>query len=302
MIALVGLVGVPACSLDKGTGDGPLPHPGDATIDVGEAGSDARRDSPGSDGAEGFDGPPPIEDTFVEDFGTPPPPNEHVGGIVGPGGGTIMGAVGTPLVHVSLEIPPGALAADTLIAIDLDHAPPSPPAGALMVTPYVRVGPDATVFAVPARLTLPYATTASTPLLVMLGRAGVTWSALLDPRGDPTAVTISAEMKRASPAAGWLVAMTTPPKPTSFSPDHAAIGDLVFVEGTSFGMAPAWHPAGDGGTELFSTVQIGGVTATPLAWSDTTISLRVPAGSTGGVITVNGPAGSGSTTTTLGVP
>src|SRR4051812_2520672 len=115
-------IGLAACSLDKGDGvGGPQPHPGDGAIDAGEAGGDAQRDTAGSDGGGGFDGPPPIEDAFTEDFGTPPPPNEHVQGVVGPGGGTLMGAVGTPLVHVSLEIPPGALAADTLIAIDLDH-------------------------------------------------------------------------------------------------------------------------------------------------------------------------------------
>jgi len=297
-------VAIAACSLDKGTGTGPAPQPGDGSVDTAafEAGTDARRDTIGSDTPTGFDGPPPIEDTGVEDFGTTRPPGEHVEALIGPDGGTLSGADGTPLVHVSLVIPAGALATTTLMALDLDRSPPAGPTGSVAVTPYVRVGPDATSFAVPARLTMPYTTTAATPLLVMLGRAGVSWSALLDPRGDTTAVTLSAEMKRASPAAAFLVTMTVPPKPSGFSPDHAAIGDIVFLDGKDLGIGPAWRPAGDGGPEFLSSVQVGSITVTPLAWSDGAISLRVPAGSTGGVITVNGPAGSGSTTTALTVP
>ena len=300
-------VGLAACTLDKGTMSGPAPHPGgalDATID--ETGGDAfARDGSKSDGPTGFDGPPPIEDTALEDFGSAHPPGEHVEALIGPAGGTLSGADGTPLVHVSLVVPPGALSTATLVVLDLDRAPPAPPAlptGVVMVTPYVRVGPETTSFAVPARLTLPYATTASTPSLVVLGRAGIAWSALLDPRGDVPTVTISAELQRASPAAAFLVTMTAAPKPSGFSPDHAPIGDVVFLEGTGFGLGPTWHPAGDGGPEFMSSVQVGSLTAKPLGWSDTVISLRVPGGSTGGTITVNGPAGSGSTTTSLVVP
>src|SRR5437868_15503249 len=85
---------VSGCSLDHGDQNLVQPHPSDGAVDgtVAEGGSDAGRDGSKSDGTPGFDGPPPIEDALVEDFGTGPAKGEHVEALIGPAGGTLSGA------------------------------------------------------------------------------------------------------------------------------------------------------------------------------------------------------------------
>jgi len=127
-------------------------------------------DSGSSDTPPGFDGPPPIDDTGIEDFGGPPPAGTHLEAVIDATGGSLIGATGTALAGVKLVVPAGALSAPTTIAIDVSSIlPPSPTLGT-PITPFVRVGPDGLPFAVPARLTLPWSVAPTAPHLLVLAR------------------------------------------------------------------------------------------------------------------------------------
>lgn len=80
------------------------------------------------------------------------------------------------------------------------------------------------------------------------------------------------------------VAFSVKPNIQSINPAAAGIGDSVTINGTSFGA-----------TQGTSSVTFNGTAATPTNWSDTSIVVPVPAGSTTGsvVVTVNGLASSG---------
>jgi Glucodextranase, domain B/IPT/TIG domain/Carboxypeptidase regulatory-like domain/FG-GAP repeat/Fibronectin type III domain len=67
----------------------------------------------------------------------------------------------------------------------------------------------------------------------------------------------------------------TGPKITSLSPASGPIGTLVTISGAGFGA-----------TQGTSTVAFNGVSATPSAWSDTSITVPVPAGAATGPVTV----------------
>ncbi len=274
--------------------------PTDSSIDSGD--TTATKPPPKDTGIEPFDTvPPPITDLGTEDFGTLPPSSFHVEAVIGPAGGTLSGKPGSELDQVTLVVPAGALAVATTIAIDLAIAPSPLPPGAKTAGIYVRVGPDATPFAVPARLTLPWFEPGSAPQVCMLARVGSNWSSLLDPSGTPKPITAS--MTRASGAVAAIVNLSSiAPKPTSFAPSSAAVGDVVFLDGGGFGVAPVWRPGVDGGLPFTSQVMVGSVAASPLAWSDTTISFRVPTGASSDTLSVITPGGTGTTTKTLTVP
>jgi len=260
----------------------------DATADVRKDGTTPSEDAPAEDGATP-DGPPPIEDTFgIEDFGLPPA-GSRVEGTIGPEGGTLSGVAGSVLAGVSLVVPKGALASPITFAIDAAAAP-SGPGGSKLVSPYVRVGPEGVAFAVPARLTLPWTSTVANPQLAPVARIGFSWSSLLDPTGDATSVTAS--MRRSSGAAIALVDLSAlPPKVTAAAPPDAGAGSTLFLDGTGFGVAQVFRPGADGGGPFVSNVTVGGLVAETLAWSDTAISIRVPAGDAGPVVVAT-PGGS----------
>jgi hypothetical protein len=268
-------------------------HDGNFDGVVGDSGN------PG-DTPPGFDGPPPVDDTGIEDFGGPPPPGTHIEAVIDATGGSLIGATGTPLAGVKLVVPAGALSAPTTIAVDLSPVLAPSPTDGTPLTPYVRVGPDGLPFAVPARLTLPWSAAPTAPHLLMLARIGSNWSALLDPNADATMQFVECSMRRASPAQGFAFTLKDTPAPTSFSPTSVAAGDVVFLSGTGFGIAPAWSMPDDAGTSIVSNVTVGGAIVQTLAWSDTAISFVAPA--TGGTIGVLTPAGSGSTSTSLVIP
>ena len=271
----------------------------DSTVDSGKIG-----DSPKPDGSD-FDTstkPPPIDDAGIEDFGTLPPPGSHVEAAIGPAGGTLKGTDGSALDKVQLVVPAGALTTLTTLAIDVAPSPGLPPT-AKSASIYVKVGPDGTAFVIPARLTVPYSTTVTNPQLGVLARVGTNWSSLVDPSGDDLAKTLTASMTRASGATVVLLDLaTTVPAPGAFAPGSASASDVVFLDGAGFGLAPVWRPGADGGLPFVSQVKIGSTVATALGWGDTSMSFRVPTGSTGGVISVVTPGGSGSTTKSLTVP
>lgn len=92
------------------------------------------------------------------------PPRSDCGGVpptsavIGSSGGTLTTTNGT-----SIEIPPGAIDADTVISVAESSAPP--PSGIGAVTPVFDFGPDGIVFAHPVKITIPLASTAG-PLSV----------------------------------------------------------------------------------------------------------------------------------------
>jgi len=275
-------------------GEDPLP-----AADSGAAKTDAKTDSARPDGSrDGMvsesgtsdtgtaEAPPPIEDTSsVDDFGLPPA-GSRVEGTIGAAGGSIEGASATPLAGVKLVVPKGALSSDVLFAIDAASAP-SGPGGAKLVSPFVRVGPEGVAFAVPARLTLPWATPAMSPQIASMARFGFTWSALLDPSGDSTSVTAS--MRRTSSAALVLFDLSsTTPKVTKSTPS----GTTLFIDGSGFGAAQIYRPGADGGAPFVSNVTFGGVVAETLGWSEGSISIRVPETDAGTAVVVTTPGGS----------
>jgi hypothetical protein len=266
-----------------------------ATVDSG-AKQDATADTRRPDGSaettvsdsESPDAPPPIEDTSgVEDFGVPPA-GSRVEGTIGAAGGSIEGAPATPLAGVKLVVPAGALSSDVLFAIDLVGVPTGP-GGAKLISPYVRVGPEGVAFAIPARLTLPYSTTTPSPQIAPVARIGLNWSSLQDPSGDDK--TVTASMRRTSGAALALLDLSsTMPKITAATPS----GSTLFIDGTGFGVAQVFRPGDDGGAPFVSSITYGGVVAETLAWSESSISIRIPATDAGTTVNVTTPGGSSS--------
>ncbi len=296
---VVGGVGLSACQQDP---DLP-PIATDDAADSGTAKPDATKDADASkpkDSGEagppldlGVDTgpikPPPVEDTFgVEDYGVPVP-GAHVEGTIGPLGGTLEGTIG-PLAGVKLVVPPGALAIDTLLALDALATPGGPPGGTV-VSPFVRVGPETTFFSVPARLTLPWKSASTNPQLAVVARSGFTFSALVEPTADATSITVSLGRGVSAEAVTFELSTTTP-KFTAASPSTAAPGAVVFIDGSGFGFAPVVRPLADGGV-TGSSVTIGGQPAVATGWSDLSLSVRMPAGD-GGVVSVTTPGGSAS--------
>ncbi len=99
----------------------------------------------GGGGDEGAGSPPP---GTPPPAGTPPPSSA----VIGAAGGTVLGPNGA-----KLEIPPGALAADTVINIEESSAgAPELPAGFSARGPMVAFTPHSTTFAVPVTVTLPF--------------------------------------------------------------------------------------------------------------------------------------------------
>lgn len=230
--------------------------------------------------------PPPIEDTsFMDDYGVPAP-GLHVEALIGPEGGELAGGPGTPLDGVKLVIPKGALGTTILFALDF-AGPVVGPGGGAGVSPLIRVGPDGVSFAIPARITLPWKSAVASPQIAMLARIGFAWGALLDPVGDAT--TVTGLMRRTSGVAAVLVELTDT-IPAIASRSDGGVGATVFVEGNNFGIAQVFRPPGDGGA-FVSNVTYGGVVAETLAWSQTSIAVKVPAGADGGAIAVTTPGG-----------
>lgn len=229
--------------------------------------------------------PPPIEDAAELDYGVAPTPDTHVEATIGPSGGRLAGLPGTSLANVALDVPAGALAADTLLALDLD-ATPAPPAGVHTTSPYVRVGPDGLAFAAPARLSLPCSTPVAGSALAGLARVGAGWSALLSPIYEPATRLLTVSMGRASGAIAATIPTTPATSISAFAPTTAAPGSIVFLEGTGFGAAPVVILDADAGPARTSAILVSGIPATAVGWSDVAISFRVPAGATTGPITV----------------
>lgn len=268
----------------------PVPRDGgvnrrDSSVDSArpEAGDALVRDS----GGGRPDAPPPMEDTSaVDDFGVPPP-GSRIEGTLGAAGGSLEGVSGTPLAGVKLVVPAGALSSEVLFAIDLADAPTGP-GGATVVSPFIRVGPEGVAFAIPARLTLPYSTTVSSPQLAAVARIGFSWSSLHDPTGDST--TVTASMRRSSAAALVRLDLSSvAPKLTAKTPS----GSTLFLDGSGFGVAQVFRPGGVGGTPFVSNVTVDGVVAETLGWSEGSISIRMPA-TDGGTVTVTTPGGASS--------
>jgi len=287
------LLAFAACSSEDPPAVPPSSDTG-TTTDAGKA--DTAKDATGdsSAGEVGDTGtstkPPPIEDTgLVEDFGTPVP-GAHVEATVGAAGGTLEGTTG-PLAGVKLVVPAGALAANTLLALD---ALPSPggPTGALVVSPFVRVGPETVLFSVPARLTLPWKSASADPQLAVVARssASFAFSGLVEPVADATSITVS--LGRGTSAEAVTLSLTAAPTITGVAPSTAAPGAIVFVEGTNFGLAPVVRPLADAGAPR-SSVTLGGAVVVTTGWSDTALSIRMPAGD-GGVVSVTTPGGTAS--------
>jgi YD repeat-containing protein len=67
-----------------------------------------------------------------------------------------------------------------------------------------------------------------------------------------------------------------PPVITSVTPVNGVVGTSVTVAGSNFGAL-----------QNTSTLKFNGITATPSAWSDTSLAATVPAGATSGPVTVN---------------
>src|SRR5262249_16734963 len=155
--------------------------------------------------------------------------------------------------------------------------------------------PAGTTFATPARLTLPYVTTASPLDLAMAARVGASWSSLLDPSADTGASTITASMHRASGALGVLCVTLGKPKITAFSPSTASVGDVVFIDGSGFDLAPITAPS----PSPSSSIALGSTSATILGWSDGALSFVVPSGASSGAIAVTTPGGSSISSTSL---
>lgn len=257
-----------------------------------DAVKDATSDSTSTDASDtgGSTKPPPIEDTgLVEDFGTPVP-GAHVEATIGPSGGMLEGTTG-PLAGVKLVVPAGALSAATLLALDA-LASPGGPTGALVVSPFVRVGPETVLFSVPARLTLPWKSASADPQLAVVARASgsFVFSGLVEPVADATSITVS--LGRGTGAEAITLSLTTAPSITATAPSTAAPDSIVFVEGTNFGVAPVVRPLADAGA-LRSQVTIGGTVVVTTGWSDTALSVRMPAGD-GGVVAVTTPGGTGT--------
>lgn len=84
------------------------------------------------------------------------------------------------------------------------------------------------------------------------------------------------------------VAAVPPPTVTSVTPSSGHIGNTVTIAGTNFGA-----------TQDASTVTFNGTAATPVNWSDGSLTVPVPSGATTGsvVVTVFGGASNGSTFT-----
>ena len=79
-----------------------------------------------------------------------------------------------------------------------------------------------------------------------------------------------------------------PPALTSFSPPGGPVATTVTITGTNFGA-----------TQGASTVAFNGVIGAPTIWSNTSITVRVPAGATTGLIAVNAPGGPISSATSF---
>lgn len=104
----------------------------------------------------------------------------------------------------------------------------------------------------------------------------------------PTIVTVNGQ-----PSGGVTFTVVPPPTITSLTPSSGVVGQTVTVTGTNFGV-----------TQGSSSVAFNGVTATPTAWSQTSVTAPVPAGATTGpvVITVNAQPSAGATFTVTAVP
>jgi hypothetical protein len=279
----------------------------------GDAAADARADVHADVAADAEDAivdgtvtdtstlPPPVEDAAEPDYGVAPGPDTHVEATLGPSGGRLAGAPGTSLANVALDVPAGALAGDTLLALDLDGAP-ALPGGAKAASAYVRVGPDGLSFAVPARLTLPCLAPAAASSLGGLARVGASWASLLSPSYEPITRLLTVSMSRASGAIAATLPSAPSPTITGFSPSTAATGAIVFLDGSGFGLAPSLLIDGDAGVARAAEVAIGGAPATVTGWSDGAISFRVPVGATSGTITVKTTTGQSTSASALLVP
>ena len=91
----------------------------------------------------------------------------------------------------------------------------------------------------------------------------------------------------------FAAAPATWPSISSAAPASGAVGATITLTGTNFGT-----------TQRTSTVSFNGTSATPTAWSDTTISVPVPSGATTGpiVVTVAGVASNTQSFTVLESP
>jgi YD repeat-containing protein len=102
----------------------------------------------------------------------------------------------------------------------------------------------------------------------------------------PTGATSGSVVTTVAGVAGNAVSFTVKPKITAIDPGSGVAGEPLTITGTTFGA-----------TQGSSTITFNGVSATPTSWSDTSISVPVPATATTGpvVVTSGGTASSGFT-------
>lgn len=70
------------------------------------------------------------------------------------------------------------------------------------------------------------------------------------------------------------------PQVSNVVPDHASPGSVVVISGAYFCQQPPDND-GDPICNITGTVEFGTVPGTPTTWSDTTIMVEVPAGTSG---------------------
>lgn len=116
-------------------------------------------------------------------------PDGARGTVIGPAGGTLTAGGAT------ITIPPGALAADTALALEVVTSAVPLARGDVAITPIVRATPHGTTFAVPITVVLPIA--APPPVGATLAArflrddADATWHALGAAHADATTVTFT---------------------------------------------------------------------------------------------------------------
>jgi hypothetical protein len=88
--------------------------------------------------------------------GCAPPEEPGLHGVIGPEGGALVGAPGTPFQGVRLQLPPGALEGPTYISITEASETSPLPRAAVRCGPMFAIRPAGLALKVPATATLPY--------------------------------------------------------------------------------------------------------------------------------------------------
>jgi hypothetical protein len=166
--------------------------------------------------------------------GTPTGPGDAVlRGTIGPQGGTLAGAAGSPFEGVSLAVPAGALTSSTEITIAPAGQTAPLPSTAVRCGPMFVIEPTGMALAAPATLTLPYDEQTVTDNLrfddqvkVWASPDGATWGQDLQTDSATGSVTIETS------ALGFFASGVNPPAPEdvvafAFAPNPKFVGCLA---------------------------------------------------------------------------